>query len=187
MRTSNVWRKPLPLLAAALSFLVFIVFSQQVNADMFSWFKKKELQLSPTVQGQILLHGQPVKGITVLRDLNYGDELYTDRQVTGSDGHFSFPAKNIRVKDSMFDTDVRHGLFVEQGSEITRIFSISNLNTLDFKSFNTLLKNMTCELSNPELGYDLEPDPAKPGVYLGAISKCSFADESVVTNKEIVE
>lgn len=170
-----------------LGIIVILVFSSQVMADMFSWLKNKESQLSPIVQGQILSNSEPVRGIAVIRDLNYGDKLFTDKCTTDADGRFSFSRKIIKARESMFDTDVRHGLYVEQGSEVIRIFSISSLNTLDFKSFNTLLKNMTCELSNPELGYDLEPDPAKPGVYLGAISKCRFADESVVINKAIVE
>lgn len=187
MQSMSIKRKPWLLLTAALGFLVFFVFSQQVTADMFAWFKKKELQLSPKVTGQILLNGQPVQGITVLRDLNYGDELYTDKEVTDQEGHFSFPPKTIKIKDSMFDTDVKHSLYVERQSEVIKFFGISSLNTLDFNSFNVLLKHMTCELTHPDYGLDLKPDPSQPGVYLGAISKCSFADESVVTNKEKME
>ena len=186
MQSMSIKRKPWLLLTAALGFLVFFVFSQQVMADMFSWFKKKELQLSPVIQGRILLNGRPASGITVLRDLKHGDDSYSEQQVTDSNGHFTFPAKIIKVRESMFDTAVKHNIYVQQ-DEIINIFSISNLNTLDFNSFNALLKEMTCELSNPDFGLDLEPDPLNPGIYLGAISKCSFADESVIKNKEIMK
>ena len=187
MQSMSIKRKPWLLLTAALGFLVFFVFSQQVMADMFSWFKKTELQLSPKVAGQILLDGKPVSGLTVLRDLHYGDELYTDKEVTDSDGRFSFAPKTIKIRNSMFDTDVKHSLYVEKQSEVIKFFAISSLNTLDFNSFNVLLKNMTCELTHSDYGLDLKPDPSQPGIYLGAISKCSFADESVVTNKEKME
>ncbi|WP_166836345.1 DUF6795 domain-containing protein [Rheinheimera pleomorphica] len=186
MQGMSTKRKPWLLLTAALGFLVFFVFSQQVMADMFSWFKKKELQLSPVIQGKILLNGRPASGMTVLRDLKHGDDSYSEKQVTDSNGHFTFPAKIIKVRESMFDTAVKHNIYVQQ-DEIINIFSISNLNTLDFNSFNALLKEMTCELSNPDFGLDLEPDPLNPGIYLGAISKCSFADESVIKNKEIMK
>ena len=77
MRISNVWQKPLPLLAAALSFLVFIVFSQQVNADMFSWLKKYDVHLSPAVHGSITFAGSPLTNVKVMRELTY-DKEYLD-------------------------------------------------------------------------------------------------------------
>lgn len=154
---------------------------------MFGWLKNKKLQLSPAVHGQILLYGIPVRGITVIRDLNYGDKLFTDESITNAEGHFSFPSKTIKVRDSIFDTDVRHSIYVEQDTEIIKVFSISSLNTLDFKSFNTVLSNMICELTMPEQGYDLEPDQEHPGVYLGAIGKCLFTDKSFVVNQEVLE
>ena len=185
MQLSMFRRKPLLLLTAALSFLVFIVFSQQVMADMFSWFKKKELQLSPEVNGVVLLNGQGAAGLEITRNLTHGDNTFRDYVIADAEGKFKFTSKKIKVRESMFDTNVSHEIYIKQDDNITVLWYAGMLNTMDYDSFNVLLQDMTCELTAPELRYDLKPDPSQPGLYLGVISRCTFANTDVIENSEI--
>jgi hypothetical protein len=41
----------------------FFVYPQQAKTDMFSWFKKYDVHLSPAVYGQITLDGEPLHSI----------------------------------------------------------------------------------------------------------------------------
>ncbi|MDP4534899.1 hypothetical protein Q3O60_01695 [Alkalimonas collagenimarina] len=154
------------------------------EAVVFGWLKKKELQLSPEVEGVILLEGQALTGIRITRDITYGDEVFSDHILTGKDGRFSLPTKVIRVRDSMFDTNVRQEIYAEHEGKLYKLWRARALNSVDYKSFNQLLSGMICELTSPEMLFDLEREPTQPGVYLIATSICSFIDESPITNKE---
>ena len=182
---SSMFRRKLLLLTAALSFLVFIFFSQQVMADMFGWLKKKELQLSPEVNGVVLLNGQAAAGLEITRNLTHGDDTYRDYAIADAEGKFKFAPKKIKVRESMFDTNVSHEIYIKQDENITLLWYAGMLNTMDYDSFNVLLQNMTCELTAPELRYDLKPDPSQPGLYLGVISRCTFVNTDVIENSEI--
>ena len=181
---SSMFRRKLLLLTAAVSFLVFIVFSQQVMADMFGWLKKKELQLSPEINGVTLLNGQAIAGIKITRDVTYGDDVYSDYILSGKDGQFSFPPTVIKVRESMFDVNVRQEIYAEYEGKLYKLWRARALNSVDYKSFNQLLSGMICELTAPEMLFDLEREPSQPGVYLIATSICSFVDETPITNKE---
>lgn len=174
MRISNVWRKPLPLLAAALSFLVFIVFSQQVNADMFSWFKKYDVHLSPAVHGKITFNGSPVANVKVFRELTY-DKEYLDHAVTDSSGHFDFDEKNIRSSrpGGAFDTAKRQVLYVDYNEQRYLLWYYSTLNASEAKTLTEKMQQLHCELTHPEKTYEL-PNHEFPDHPHGVTGVCSL-------------
>ncbi|WP_215396110.1 DUF4198 domain-containing protein [Rheinheimera oceanensis] len=184
MRISNVWRKPLPLLAAALSFLVFIVFSQQVNADMFSWFKKYDVHLSPAVHGKITFNGNPVANVKVFRELTYDTE-YLDYAITDVNGQFSFAEKNIRSRrpGSLLETFTRQVLFLDHNDKRYILWRFTNRTIEPAKTINSLLNGLHCDLSNPDMIYDLrnQEHPAHPHVVSGI---CTFETETYIIGQE---
>lgn len=185
MHTFMFRRKPLLLLAAALSFLVFIVFSQQVMADMFSWFKKTELELSPEVNGTVTLNGKPIAGAKVLRLLTYSDKKFNDSATTDEQGRFQLPVKAVKLKvSSMFDTAVTQKLVVDYESRQTEIWVASNLNTLKYDSIYQLLSSMKCELTSPDMRLEIPMrNPQSPP--LGVVSLCSFEHDEIILGKEL--
>ena len=149
-------RKPLLLLAAALSFLVFIVFSQQVMADMFSWFKKYDVHLSPAVHGSITFAGSPLTNVKVMRELTY-DKEYLDFAITDNQGNFSFDEKNIRSRrpGSAFDTAKRQVLYVDYNNQRYVLWYFSTLNASAAKTLTEKMQHLRCELTQPEKTYEL--------------------------------
>ncbi|MBZ9611610.1 carboxypeptidase-like regulatory domain-containing protein [Rheinheimera maricola] len=185
MHISMFRRKPLLLLTAALSFLVFIVFSQQVMADMFSWFKKTEVELSPEVNGTVTLNGKPISGAKVLRYLTYSDKKFNDSATTDEQGHFQLPVKAVKVKvSSMFDTAVTQNLVVDHANKQTEIWTAGTTNTLNYDSIRKLLSSMKCELTSPEMRLEIpRGNPQSPP--LGVASICSFEHDEVILEKEL--
>mgnify|MGYP006194848087 CR=1 FL=1 len=176
MRISNVWRKPLPLLAAALSFLVFIVFSQQVNADMFSWFKKYDVHLSPAVHGRVLLNGQPLTGAVVSRELNY-DKEYVDKTTTDSEGNFSFPEKNIRSRKpgSLAEMRTRQVVVVQHKQKNYLLWYLTTSSIAPQQAVVQRLASLNCELTNDEQEH-VFPNIEKPDFPHSTFSICRWAD-----------
>lgn len=157
------------------------------EAGVFGWLKSRELQLSPEVKGQVLMSGSAQAGKRIHRALTYGDSVHSDYADTDANGYFRFPIKVIKTRDSMFDTNVRQEIYIEEDGKITLLWYARNLNTMDYSSFNALLQNMICELNAPEMRYDLKPDLSQPGLYLGVISRCTFVNTDVIENTEINE
>ena len=185
MPTFMFRRKPLLLLAAALSFLVFIVFSQQVMADMFSWFKKTEVELSPEVNGIVTLHGKPIAGATVQRILSYGDKEFNDNAITDVNGQFKLPVKTAKLRvSSMFDTWVSQLLTVEHAEQNVKIWSTGATNTLTYGSVHQLLFSMQCELTSPEMKIGIpRSNPQSPPLWL--VSTCNFEHDNIIIEKEL--
>jgi hypothetical protein len=176
MRISNVWRKPLPLSAAALSFLVFIVFSQQVNADMFSWFKKYDVHLSPAVHGRVLLNGQPLTGAVVSRELNY-DKEYVDKTTTDANGYFSFVEKNIRSRKpgSLEELRTRQVVVVHHQQKPYLLWYLTTSSIEPQQAVVQRLAALNCELSDEEKEH-VFPNIEKHEFPHSTFSICRWAD-----------
>lgn len=184
--TTAIFRKKAFLLPiAALSFLVFIVFSQQVMADMFGWFKKTEVQLSPEVNGTVTLNGKPVAGATIQQSLSYGDKEFNDHAITDAEGRFKFPAKSAKFRvSSMFDTWLSQLLVVEHAGQSVKIWSTGATNTLTYDSVRQLLFNMQCELTSPEMKIGIpRSNPQSPPLWL--VSICNFERDNIIIEKEL--
>lgn len=185
MTTAIFRQKAFLLPIAALSLLLFMVFSQQVMADMFGWFKKTEVELSPEINGTITLNGKPATGATVLRLLTYSDKKFNDSTTTDENGHFRFPVKVVKLKvSSMFDTAVTQKLVVDYESRQTEIWTAANLNTLKYDSIYQLLSCMHCELTSPEMRLEIPMrNPQSPP--LGVVSMCAFKHDGIILQKEL--
>jgi len=171
----NLWRKPWPLLAISCSVLVFIVFSQQVNADMFSWFKKYDVHLSPAVRGKVTLDGKPLRRIKVFRELDY-DESYTDEAVTDEQGQFYFPEKNIRSRqpgNKLDQSTIRQVISLDYQGKIFVLWYTSTPSIKPHATFQRLLGALNCELKSPEEKYSL-PNLEYPEFPHGVVSICQL-------------
>lgn len=185
MQSVSARHKPWLLLTAALAFLGFFVFSQQVMADMFSWFKKTEVELSPEVNGTVTLHGKPIAGAKVLRYLTYSEKKFNDSTTTDEQGRFQFPAKTVKLRvSSMFDTAVTQNIVVEHANKRTEIWTAGTTNTLNYDSIRKLLSGMKCELTSPEMRLEI-PRTTLQSPTLGVASTCSFEHDEVILEKEL--
>jgi hypothetical protein len=176
MPTFMFRRKPLLLLAAALSFLVFIVFSQQVMADMFSWFKKYDVHLSPAVQGAITLDGKPVAGIEVSRELTYDDD-FIDKTTTAADGSFMFSAKSIRSgkPGSLAEMRTRQVISARYEGKQYLLWYLTTSSITPQQAVVKKLSALHCDLSNEELEH-VFPNVEKPDFPHSTFSICRWTD-----------
>lgn len=174
MLSVSTRRKPWLLLTAALGFLVFFVFSQQVMADMFSWFKKYDVHLSPAVRGNISFNGNPVANVKVFRELTY-DKEYLDYAMTDAQGRFSFDEKNIRSRrpGSAFDTSKRQVLYLDYNNQRYVLWYYSTLNTSAAQTLTEKMQQLRCELTQPEKTYEL-PNQEFPEHPHGVTGVCSL-------------
>ncbi|GAB2909213.1 hypothetical protein GCM10027181_05540 [Rheinheimera gaetbuli] len=154
-----------------------MVYTPQVLADMFSWFKKYDVHLSPVVQGKITLDGKPLAGIKVFRELDY-DKSYNDEVVTDEQGQFYFAEKNIksRLPGNKFDqSKSRQVLSLDyQG----KLFLLWYLNTSSIKPQQAVvqrLASLNCDLSNEELE-QVFPNFEKPDFPHSTFSICRWPD-----------
>lgn len=152
-----------------------LVYSLQVNADMFSWFKKYDVHLSPAVHGKITLNGKPLHNIKVFRELDY-DKSYTDEAVTNAQGEFQFPEKHIksRLPGNKFDqSKSRQVISLDyQG----KLFLLWYLNTSSIKPQQAVvqrLASLNCDLSNEELEH-VFPNIEKPDFPHSTFSICRW-------------
>ena len=175
MQTFMFRRKPLLLLAATLSFLVLIVFSQQVMADMFSWFKKYDVHLSPAVQGSITFDGKPLAGIKVFRELDY-DKSYNDEAVTDELGRFNFAEKNIKSRqpgNKLDQSTIRQVISLDYQGKTYVLWYTSTPSIEPHATFRRLLGALHCELTTAEEKYSL-PNIEYPDFPHGVVSICQL-------------
>lgn len=185
MHTFKDSRKQSLRLVAMLSFVVFTVFSQQVKADMLSWFKKTEIELSPEVSGTLTLNGKPVAGATVHRYLSYGDNKFHNSINSNVDGRFTLPAHKAKIRVSaMFDTWISQELIVEHADKKIEIWSTGSTSVLNSNSITQLLSSMNCELSAPEMRLVIPwNNPQSPPLSVASI--CTFEQNQVIIEKEL--
>lgn len=175
MLSVSTRRKPWLLITAALGFLVFFVFSQQVMADMFSWFKKYDVHLSPAVQGTVTENGKPLAGIRVFRELDY-DKSYTDDVVTDENGQFYFAAKNIKSRQpaNKFDqSTIRQVISLDHQGKTYVLWYTSTPSIAPHATFQRVLSSLQCELTQPEQKYTL-PNIEYPNFPHGVVSICQL-------------
>ncbi|CAM3666923.1 carboxypeptidase-like regulatory domain-containing protein [Rheinheimera salexigens] len=185
MRNLSLWQKPLLLIAVAFSAVLFIVLSQQVNADMFGWLKKTELELSPEIKGVVTQDGKPVAGAKVLRLLTYSDKEFNDSTTTDEHGRFYLPTKKVKLKVSpMFDTWASQILEVEYADKKIEIWSAGATSVLDYDSIKQLLSGIKCELSAPVIRLGI-PRQSPESPLLWMVSSCDFEQDYVIHEKEL--
>ena len=173
MQLTSRWRTLLMLILGS-GCLIYLIFSQQVMADMFSWFKKYDVHLSPAVHGKITFAGSPVANIKVFRELTY-DREYLDFTMTDEQGNFSFDEKNIRSRrpGSAFDTAKRQVLYLDHNEQRYLLWYYSTLNAAEAKTLTEKMQHLRCELTQPEKTYEL-PNHEYPEHPHGVTGVCSL-------------
>lgn len=153
--TISLWR-PLtliPLLVAASYFL----YSSEVMADMFGWFKRYDVHLSPEVKGQLTDSGKPLKGILITRELHYG-KSYNDETRTDQNGNFSFPSRHIRSSlpgRPLTEARVIQFIHAHINDKTFLLWQAATGNINVPKAFREHLSHLNCEISDPEITHHL--------------------------------
>ena len=158
--------------------VLLLVGISEGSAGMFGLGKKTEVHLSPEVKGVVLLNGHPVAGAQVVRTLDY-DQEYREELVTGEDGTFYFPEKNIqssRPNKLMDETRVRQIVTVNyQGEKYLLWYATPG--TIHWRTgIAKRLSSMRCELTNPETEQGFE-NVEKPQFPHSTFSVCRWGDD----------
>lgn len=154
-RTVASWRKLslIPLLVAATYFL----YSSEVMADMFGWFKRYDVHLSPEVKGQLTDSGKPLEGILITREAHYG-KSYIDETRTDSDGNFSFPSRSIRSSlpgRPLTEARVIHFIHAHIEGESYLLWQAATGDINVPRAFREHLAFLNCDIANPEITHHL--------------------------------
>lgn len=163
--------------------LLLLMIATKVEAGVFGWFKRTEIQWSPEIRGVLFNQGEPVTNREVKRRLYYeGKERY-DSVATDAHGHFYFPRKTLKVRRVLFDVSVAMELYVTEypdKKDEDLVFSIGNLNHLNYQSLNLILSDMQCELTAPSKNEQLKylENPELLEIAPSFTSKCSFTHSS---------
>ena len=160
-----------------LSVVGLFLVSSEVSAGMFGFGKKTEVHLSPEVNGIVTLNGTPIKGAQVVRTLDY-DQEYREERVTGADGRFDFPEKNIvsaRPNKMLDETRVRQIITVNyEGTKYLLWYATPG--TIKWRTgIANKLAAMRCELTNSEIEHGFE-NVEKPQFPHSTFSICRWND-----------
>ncbi|MCS4307302.1 hypothetical protein M2404_001629 [Rheinheimera pacifica] len=175
--------QPLNLKAIAVGLgLILSVLATNVEAGVFGWLKRTEIQWSPEVHGVIVEHDKPVVNIEVKRRLYYDGKERYDSVTTDDTGHFYFPRKTLKVRRVLFDVSIALELYVvdyPSKSEEDQVFRLSTLNDLDYRSVDFVMSDIRCELTAEAKVDELKnleiPGNSAPNIR----SKCTFAHAEI--------
>ena len=140
---------PLAFLLVAASYFLY---SSEVMADMFGWFKRYDVYLSPEVKGRILKDGEPVADVEVYRELMYAKH-YIEKTVTDSEGRFSFPEKTIHSREpgKLLGTEhITQSITADYGQKTYLLWRTTSTSRTPEKVIVEKLSHMECDLTNPE-------------------------------------
>lgn len=155
--------------------LFLVLVSTRVNADMFGWFKKYDVHLSPEVHGTVKLNGQPLANLKVFRELDY-DKSYTDHALTNAKGEFYFPAKNIRSRqpgNKLDQSTIRQVISLDHQGKTYVLWYTSTPSIEPHATLSGQLNNLQCDLNSPEQKYSL-PNIEYPDFPHGVVSICQL-------------
>ena len=130
--------------------------------DMFSWFrKKKEVFLSPEVNGIVTENGQPIANLEIIHALTYIDGVERrDTVTTGKDGHFHFPKKTIfsSIPNKLISEDRIHQKIVieKDDQSIIGLWGTTQPGIYEIPEYTEKLKFLNCELTNPLVRFEFK-------------------------------
>ena len=137
-----------------IAYLIIFPATSQ-GGDMFSWFKKKkEVFLSPEVNGIVTKNGIPIADLEIIRALTYIDGVERlDTTITDEDGHFHFPRKTIfsSIPNKLISEDrVHQKIVIEQDdNSIIGLWGATQPDIYEIPEYTDKLKFLNCELTNP--------------------------------------
>ncbi|TMN97876.1 hypothetical protein CWB66_16805 [Pseudoalteromonas sp. S558] len=137
--------------------IIFPAISQ--GEDMFSWFrKKKEVFLSPEVNGVVTENGAPVVNLEVIRSLIYIDEkVHRDTANTDQNGRFHFPKKTIlsSIPNKLIvENRVSQEIFIENNSALIPLWIATQSGIDEVPEYSKKLLLLNCEITNPHVVFE---------------------------------
>ncbi len=144
--------------------IIFPAISQ--GADMFSWFrKKKEVFLSPEVNGVVTENGTPIANLEIIRSLIYIDEkVRRDIATTDEDGRFHFPKKTIfsSIPNKLIvENRISQEIFIEKGSTLIPLWVANQSGIKEIPEYSKKLAFLECELTNKRVAFEFKKNNNK--------------------------
>ena len=145
----------------ALSTCVIISTAIGQGDDMFSWFrKKKEVFLSPEVNGIVTENGQPVANLEIIRSLIYIDEkVHRDTAITDENGCFHFPKKTIlsSIPNKLIaEHRVSQEIFIERDNELTPLWVATQSGIDEIPEYSKKLSFLNCQMTAPHVVFEFK-------------------------------
>ncbi|MBB1384662.1 hypothetical protein H5119_03690 [Pseudoalteromonas sp. SG45-5] len=137
--------------------IIFPAISQ--GEDMFSWFrKKKEVFLSPEVNGVVTENGAPVVNLEIIRSLIYIDEkVHRDTANTDQNGRFHFPKKTVlsSIPNKLIvENRVSQEIFIENNSTLIPLWIATQSGIDEVPEYSKKLLLLNCEITNPHVVFE---------------------------------
>ncbi|MBE0359723.1 carboxypeptidase-like regulatory domain-containing protein [Pseudoalteromonas aliena] len=128
---------------------------------MFSWFrKKKEVFLSPEVNGVVTENGTPIANLEIIRSLIYIDEkVRRDIATTDEDGRFHFPKKTIlsSIPNKLIvENRVSQEIFIESESTLIPLWVANQSSIIEIPEYSQKLAFLECELTNKRVTFEFK-------------------------------
>ncbi|WP_405601363.1 MULTISPECIES: DUF6795 domain-containing protein [unclassified Pseudoalteromonas] len=128
---------------------------------MFSWFrKKKEVFLSPEVNGVVTDNGTPIANLEIIRSLIYIDEkVHRDTANTDQNGRFRFPKKTIlsSIPNKLIvENRVSQEIFIESESTLIPLWVANQSSIIEIPEYSQKLAFLECELTNKRVTFEFK-------------------------------
>ncbi|KKO45368.1 hypothetical protein WG68_11430 [Arsukibacterium ikkense] len=151
---------------------------------MFSWLKKYDVHLSPAIHGMVTQDGKPVAGAEVWRELTY-DTDFIDKALTGADGSFAFPPKQIRSRKpgGLAEMRTRQVVSVRYNDKQYLLWYLTTSSIQPQQAIVQKLSALHCDLNNEELE-QVFPNIEKPDFPHSTFSICRWNDEPLTQRSE---
>ncbi|MAM00587.1 MAG: hypothetical protein CL583_19315 [Alteromonadaceae bacterium] len=132
-----------------------MLLASEGSADMFGWFKRYDVLLSPEVQGRITLAGAPVEHVKVFRETTY-DGHTLESVTTDGDGRFFFPVRTTRssTPGKPFDEQrLRQVLVAEYQGQDYLLWYYVTARLSGEVVINEKLRSLSCDLNDEEISH----------------------------------
>jgi hypothetical protein len=139
--------------------IIFPAISQ--GEDMFSWFrKKKEVFLSPEVNGIVTENGAPIANLEIIRSLMYLDEIdRRDTAITDEDGRFHFPKKTIfsSIPNKLIvENRISQEIFIRNDDNKIELWSANKSGIKEIPEYTNKLAFINCEVTNKLVRFEFK-------------------------------
>ncbi|WP_231616880.1 transthyretin-like family protein [Pseudoalteromonas sp. NZS11] len=137
---------------------LILLIPMQGCADMFSLFNKQDVTLSLSIKGRLLSNGEPQQGVTVTRELIYGD-TYIDEAKSDNNGYFYFDNKTIRSSkpsNMFFNSSLMQSIHIKnKNADDSVLWILSTVFTEQQDLLADKLIDLECELTKEPITYDI--------------------------------
>lgn len=171
------------VVSIAAPFVLGLVGAILSYVPILTGFRAVEIQLSPVVTGVLTNNGQPLAGVTVTRQLEYGTYA-DDTTVTDAHGYFTFPAHSIRslrpgwLAERSKPTLAKHGIFIQLEDQHINLMSWQSHYQLLTHPLSEVFADLKCDLVNKSDNYIIN-STVKP-LYVSAL--CQLPPQPVASD-----